>query len=106
MEVITLEQWHEQIKADPNAIIMDVRKEDEVAEGHIKNAINIDVENPPKFMEEAQKLDPNNAYYVYCRTGQRSVQACLVLESLGFSKVYKLDVGFEGWVENGNAVEK
>ena len=37
---------------------------------------------------------------------EKKMVACLVLESLGFSKVYKLDVGFEGWVENGNEVEK
>lgn len=103
---ITLEQWQEQLNADADAIIIDVRKEDEVEEGYIKNAINIDVENPPKFMEETQKLDPSKAYYVYCRTGTRSMQACLVLESMGFEKVYKLDVGYEGWVENGNEVEK
>ncbi|HLW14099.1 MAG TPA: rhodanese-like domain-containing protein [Flavobacteriaceae bacterium] len=103
---ITLDQWQEQLKADADAIIIDVRKEDEVAEGYIKNAINIDVENPPKFMEETQKLDPSKAYYVYCRTGDRSMQACMVLESLGFENVYKLDVGYEGWVENGNEVER
>lgn len=103
---ITLEQWLEQLNADAEAVIIDVRKEEEVAEGYIKNAINIDVENPPKFMEEVQKLDPNKAYYIYCKTGDRSMQACLVLESLGFNKVYKLDVGFEGWVESGETVEK
>lgn len=102
---ITIEQWREQIMADPDAIIIDVRKQDEVEEGHIPNALNIDVENPPKFMEEAQKLNPNKAYYIYCKTGDRSTQACMVLGALGFNKVYKLDVGYEGWIENGETTE-
>lgn len=96
---ITLEQWNKQLKADAEAIIIDVRKQDEVDLGSIPNALHIDVENPPKFMEEAQKLDPTKSYYVYCKAGDRSTQACMVLQSLGFEKLYKLDVGYEGWKE-------
>lgn len=102
---ITIEQWREQIKADAEAIIIDVRRQEEVDEGHMANALHIDVENPPKFMEEAQKLDPNKSYYVYCKAGDRSTQACMVLGALGFTKLYKLDVGYEGWLEAGETKE-
>lgn len=102
---VTIEQWREQIKANADAVIIDVRRQEEVDEGHMPKAIHIDVENPPQFMEEAQKLDPNKSYYVYCKTGDRSTQACMVLGAIGFNKVYKLDVGFDGWIENGGASE-
>ncbi len=102
---ITLEQWHEQLKNDADAVILDVRTQEEVDEGHIAECLHIDIQNPTGFMEEVQKLDPDKAYYVYCRSGGRSKQACMVLSSLGFNEVYNLEGGYEGWLEGLDTLE-
>lgn len=102
---ITLEQWHEQLRQDVDAVIIDVRTEEEVEAGHIAESLHIDIQNPAGFMEEVQKLNPEKSYYVYCRSGGRSKQACMVLQSLGFDKVYNLEVGYEGWIEGLDALD-
>ncbi|MEX0273681.1 MAG: rhodanese-like domain-containing protein, partial [Flavobacteriaceae bacterium] len=44
-----------------------------------------------------QKLDTSKNYYVYCRSGNRSAQACAIMGSLGFGNVYNLEGGFMEW---------
>lgn len=94
---ITLEEWQEQLSTNPNAIILDVRTQEEMEEGCFENALLLDIKNPPSFMEEAQKLDPNSTYYVYCKSGARSTQACVVLGSMGFTDLFELEGGYEGY---------
>ncbi len=90
-------QWREQLAKDDNAVILDVRTEIEVEEGHIPNMKNLDIYNAAAFMAEAQQMDPSKSYYVYCRSGGRSGQACAILKSLGFEKTYNLLGGFSDW---------
>ena len=76
--------------------LVDVRTAKEFKEGHIANAINIDV-NSPDFEANILKLNKNKRVYVYCRTGKRSVSAAKKMDSLGFSRIYNLTKGIEGW---------
>ncbi len=52
-------------------VILDVRTPQEFAEGHIINAVNLDI-NSKSFRDDLKKLDKNKTYLVYCRTGMRS----------------------------------
>ncbi|MGB2761319.1 MAG: rhodanese-like domain-containing protein, partial [Maribacter stanieri] len=36
-------------------------------------------------------------YYVYCRSGNRSGQACAIMKNLGFDTAYNLQGGFMNW---------
>ena len=76
--------------------LIDVRTAKEFNEGHIANAINIDV-NSSDFEANVLKLNKTKRVYVYCRTGKKSIIASKKLDSLGFSKLYNLTTGFEGW---------
>ena len=80
-----------------NSQILDVRTDEEVAEKQIPNAKQMDIQNPPKFMEELQQLDASKNYYVYCRSGARSAQACAILKSQGFENCYNLLGGITEW---------
>lgn len=92
--------FQKKIKETPNAVVLDVRTPEELKEGFIKGAINIDY-NGPNFKTEIAKLDTNATYFVYCRSGRRSSNAATYMRSIGFSKVYELNGGIVAWQEKG-----
>lgn len=97
MADLTQEEWIAQLKEDDNAFVLDVRTEDEVEEGTIPNATNIDIYLGQGFLDELEKLDKTKNYYVYCRSGNRSGQACAIMNSIGFENTYNLEGGFMNW---------
>lgn len=72
---------------NPDAILIDVRTPAEVAEGFLAGAVMLDALDP-SFVANAQTLDPNATYVVYCRSGNRSAAAIEVLQDLGFTTLY------------------
>jgi rhodanese-related sulfurtransferase len=94
---LTQEDWIAQLDADENAVILDVRTEDECDEGIIANAINIDIHKGQEFISEIEKLDKSKNYYVYCRSGARSAKACQIMNELGFDNAYNLLGGMLDW---------
>ncbi|KAA1245821.1 rhodanese-like domain-containing protein [Aquimarina sp. RZ0] len=94
---ITQEEWEDLIVNDDKAIILDVRTEEEVEEGFIPNMVNIDIRQGQDFLDELKKLDPSKNYYVYCRSGARSAQACELMTQMGFETTYNLIGGFMNW---------
>ena len=52
---------------------------------------------PVTVLEELEKLDKSKKYYVYCRSGKRSSQACDIMNSIGFENTYNLEGGFMNW---------
>ena len=100
---LTQEEWVSQFEADENAVILDVRTEDEFNEGFIANAINIDIHSGQDFVNEIETLDKNKNYYVYCRSGMRSAKACEIMNQLGFENAYNLIGGITEW--EGEVIE-
>ena len=67
-------------------IILDVRRPDEYATGHIPNAINVPNENIGT--DEISALpDKNQLIMVYCRSGRRSKEATEKLVKLGYTNI-------------------
>ena len=97
MEDLTQEEWTEQLAKDANAVILDVRTDNEVADGIIPNAIHIDIYKGQEFINEIEELDKDKSYYVYCRSGNRSGQACNIMEQLGFENTFNLEGGMLEW---------
>mgnify|MGYP000607374735 CR=1 FL=1 len=95
---ISKEEWKKRISEDANAVILDVRTPQEWSEGVMPNTLKIDI-MASDFMEKANELDKSKSYYVYCRSGGRSGQACNVLESLGCSAAFNLIGGVMSWDE-------
>jgi len=95
----------ETVIADTTVVRLDVRTLAEFAEGHLENALNIDV-NSESFISDAEKsLPKDKTIAVYCRSGRRSKRACDILVDNGF-KVIELDKGYIGWTEAGKKVVK
>jgi rhodanese-related sulfurtransferase len=97
MADLTQQQWCEQCEKDNNSVIIDVRTNAEFEEGYIPGALQMDIYNGAEFLQRAKELDPGKNYYVYCRSGGRSAQACLLLNSVGVKNAYNLLGGFSEW---------
>lgn len=82
---LSQEKWTAQLQSDTNAFILDVRTTAEFAEGYIKGAENIDIFLGQVFVEKINNLPKDKTYYVYCRSGNRSGQACALMNQLGFT---------------------
>ena len=97
MKNLTQEQWKEALEKDENAVILDVRTEAEFIEGFIPEAKNLDIYKGQDFLNEVGKLDKNKSYYVYCRSGARSSQACALMNQQGIENTYNLMGGIAEW---------
>jgi rhodanese-related sulfurtransferase len=90
---------------DSSVVILDVRKTDEFAEGHIKGAILID-QFQSDFVEQAKdKLPTDKTIAVYCRSGRRSANAAGKLSDIGY-KCVNLKGGILAWKEANMPVIK
>ena len=97
MKNLTQDQWAESVKNDEDAQIIDVRTEEEYIEGYIPEAKNFDIHGGQEFIDEVNKLDKTKNYYVYCRSGARSAQACAIMQQQGFDNAYNLMGGITEW---------
>ncbi len=83
------------MKDDDGHVIVDVRRADEYAKGHIPGAILIP--NEEIGTEQPEELpDKNQIILVYCRTGRRSKEAAQKLADMGYVNVYEFG-GIEDW---------
>jgi len=97
MKDITVDQWKLQMAEDKDAVVIDVRTQDEVDAGSLEEALHIDIFLGQGFVEEVQKLDKSKNYYIYCRSGGRSAQACQIMNQLGFETTYNMLGGYIEW---------
>ena len=75
-------------QAEKNAILLDVRENDEYAGGHIKGSVNLPLS---RFMEaESMFEDKSVPIYTYCHSGGRSKRMAAGLAKLGFKKVVNI----------------
>ena len=94
---LSQKDWSSQLESDSESFIIDVRTQEEVDEGMIPEALHMDIYNGQKFISSLEKLDKSLGYYVYCRSGNRSAQACSIMGQLGFKSTFNLVGGFLGW---------
>ena len=86
-------------------IILDVRTPAEFKEGHLKNAINIDITADDSH-QKIDKLNKKASYIVHCRTNHRSAKAVEYMNNQGFKTIYQMTDGYTGWIENKKTIEK
>jgi phage shock protein E len=79
-----------------NFEILDVRTPGEYHSGHIPDAKLYNLMDP-SFKNKVSQLDPGKTYYVYCRSGSRSMTACRVMAEAGLKNLYNVKFGLMGW---------
>ena len=94
---LSQQDWKSKSENDSNAVILDVRTKEEWNEGIIPNAILNDIHKGQGFLYRLDELDKSKNYYVYCKAGGRSAQACAIMNQLGFETTYNLEDGFINW---------
>ena len=97
MADLTQAEWTRRLKGDTNAVILDVRTQQEVEDGYIPGALNIDIFGGQAFLDAIDALDKSKTYYVYCRSGNRSGQACALMSTRGFDNCLNLMGGMMEW---------
>lgn len=88
-----------------DALVLDVREDNEFKEGHLDGARHIPLGKlGGRFSElESHKA---KAVVVACRSGHRSARACGMLRKQGFDKVYNLRGGMLAWQNAGLPVSR
>ena len=98
---ITMDEAVTMMTQETGYVILDVRRPDEFAAGHIPNAIN--VANETIGTTEILELpDKDQLIMVYCRSGRRSKEASEKLVKLGYTNI----VEFGGILDWKGEIEK
>ena len=98
---VTAEDAAKMMAETSGYIILDVRRNDEFAAGHIPNAINVPNESIGNS-EIPELPDKNQLIFVYCRSGRRSKEAAEKLVALGYTNI----VEFGGILDWKGEIEK
>ncbi len=110
IKTIKLDEFRALVDENRAGLIVDVREEDEFADGHVPGAINV-----PRGLIEFRiwkevgfptATDTGRQMTLYCATGGRCALAAKSLQDLGFTNVASVDMKFEDWVKGGNPVVK
>ena len=79
-----------------DALILDVREDNEWAVGHIPNAKHIRLGQLSDQLSQLEKFK-DQPIVVYCRSGNRSGRACALLKKAGFANANNLAGGITAW---------
>ena len=79
-------------KGDPEAILIDVRTAEELSD-QLPGALHLDYLGDD-FLDQLETLDRDKTYYIYCRTGRRSVRTGILMQNWGFEgRIVNMDGG-------------
>jgi rhodanese-related sulfurtransferase len=78
------------------AIVLDVRENNEYRDGHIINSIHIPLKKISNSINTLDKYKDKNII-VSCLSGNRSSHACSILKKNGFEKLHNLQGGIHAW---------
>ena len=96
MKNITVEELKNRLDAGEHLHIIDVREPSEYAEYNIGGKLM------PLGMIQAMQLEDldelkNERLIIHCKVGGRSMQACMILETVGFTNVVNVTGGVMAW---------
>ncbi|PFZ09432.1 rhodanese-like domain-containing protein [Bacillus pseudomycoides] len=84
VKTITTEEVQERLENGETLFLVDVREDEEVAQGKIPEAVHIKMGDIPNKVEF---FDKENEYIFICRSGMRSENVCYYLNEQGFKTV-------------------
>lgn len=97
IESISVNELAERSQADPDAVILDVRKENEYKSEHLVAAQNIPLDYLNNFISE---IDKDKTTYVHCAGGYRSMIFSSILRARGYNNLIDVKGGFKAIKES------
>ncbi|MGR3320039.1 MAG: MBL fold metallo-hydrolase [Candidatus Anammoxibacter sp.] len=88
----------EKILAKGDINVLDVRKPAEFQQGHVKIAKSFPLDS---IHEHKHEIGNNDAFYLYCKSGYRSMIACSILKAIGHKKIIDIAGGFDAILKTG-----
>lgn len=79
-----------------DAVVIDTRNKAEFKSGHISDAILIPLPEIKENSDQLKKYEGKPLVF-YCKSGQRSDEACKILSKQGFNNIYALSGGIQSW---------
>lgn len=99
-------QLKEMLDTDKKVIVMDIREENQRAEGEIYAPNTVAITRGNLEFEVLNKIKDKNAVIVtYCRGGSRGALAAQTLKKLGYVNAINLKGGLKGWAQKGYPIE-
>ena len=95
-------QLKQKLDQKEDIVLIDCREINEWNEGHIPEAQHIPLSG---FGESLEKIkDKEVEIILQCRSGGRSLQACLFLQGEGYHNLTNVEDGILGWIKNGHHI--
>ncbi len=96
---LTSKEFATAVTSLKDIVIIDVRTAVEYNSGHISNSINMDY-LADDFLVKLNQLAKDKNYFIYCRSGRRSIRVCTWMRNGGFDNqnIYNLDKGYRDWL--------
>ncbi|MDQ6608629.1 MAG: rhodanese-like domain-containing protein [Bacteroidota bacterium] len=98
MKIISVEELKTKIDSGEKINLIDCREPHEYAESHIGGKLIPLGKIQTMQVEEIEDLKDEEVI-VYCRSGRRSMMACMVLDQMGFKDTYNVEGGILAWQE-------
>ena len=96
-ERVDVETFEQSIKDNPDVLLLDVRTQAEwEQDGYLEGAVLIPHTSLEERLDELPE-DKDELIHLYCRSGNRSVEAANTLLGLGYTNIVELKSGINGW---------
>lgn len=102
---VTVEDTQTRLAANPNAILVDVREDNEWDKEHAQGATHLGKGIIERDIE-TQAPDKATELILYCGGGYRSALAADVLQKMGYTNVFSMAGGWKAWKESGAPTER
>jgi rhodanese-related sulfurtransferase len=97
---LTADEARARLKANPSAILLDVREDHEWAAGHVTQAHHLGKGILERDLEKLVAV-PTTEILMYCGGGYRSVLTCDAAQRMGYSNVWSIIGGYKALVTDG-----
>jgi len=98
MNQITVAELHQRLSENKNLHVIDVREQEEYDANNI-GALLLPLSRLRNMNADAIESWKDEEIIVHCRSGHRSMEACMLLQTLGFSRPVNLAGGIMAWQE-------
>lgn len=98
-------QLKQKLDAQEKIQFIDCREQQEWNEGHIPGATFLPLS---EFEQKYQSIlnDKNATIVIHCRSGKRSMNACMFLLSKGYTDLTNVEGGIMGWMQEGYPISQ